>query len=114
MNKKTQLPSFTRRSSIAIDNDYLDWLSEVKDRLCHIQAKTAFQVNRAMLEFYWSMGRDLALRKELGKHGDGIVTKCQSRPSCGISNNERIVRKQYLVNETMVSFLQQRISTPTW
>ena len=74
MNKKTQLPSFTRRSSIAIDNDYLDWLSEVKDRLCQIQAKTAFQVNRAMLEFYWSMGRDLALRKELGKHGDGIVT----------------------------------------
>ena len=73
-NKKTQLPSFTRRTSDAIDDDYMNWLLEVKKRLCHIQAKAAFQVNRAMLEFYWSMGHDLALRKELGKHGDGIVT----------------------------------------
>ena len=73
-NPKTQLPSFARRTSATIDDDYMNWLQEVKNRLCRIQAKAAFQVNRAMLEFYWSMGHDLALRKELGKHGDGIVT----------------------------------------
>ena len=106
MNKKTQLPSFTRRSSIAIDNDYLDWLSEVKDRLCHIQAKTAFQVNRAMLEFYWSMGRDLALRKELGKHGDGIVTNISldlraAFPTMkGLSENNIWSMKRWFISTT--------------
>ena len=72
-NKKIQVPSFTKRVLDIVDSDYLEWLSDVKVRLCRIQAKAAVQVNRAMLEFYWSMGRDLAIRKELGKHGDGIV-----------------------------------------
>lgn len=71
--KARQFPSFVSRVADAVDTGYLNWLSEVKARLGRIQAKAAVQVNRATLEFYWSMGRDLAIRKELGKHGDGIV-----------------------------------------
>lgn len=71
--KERQFPSFVNRVADAADTGYLNWLSEVKVCLGRIQAKAAVQVNRAMLEFYWSMGRDLAIRKELGKHGDGIV-----------------------------------------
>lgn len=71
--KERRYPSFVSRVADAADTGYLNWLSEVKVRLGRIQAKAAVQVNRAMLEFYWSMGRDLAIRKELGKHGDGIV-----------------------------------------
>lgn len=38
-----------------VDKAYLEWLSDIKKRFQKSQVKAAVQVNRAMLEFYWSM-----------------------------------------------------------
>ena len=51
------------------DSDYVQWLSELKQRYRQSQAKAAVHVNHGMLEFYWSLGRDIVALKAESKWG---------------------------------------------
>ena len=44
---------------IRIDNDYADWIAEVKHRYRSSQVKAAVKVNAEKLLFNWQLGRDL-------------------------------------------------------
>lgn len=66
-------PSFIYRDGMNADQNYLQWISEVKSRFRNAQAKAAVRVNTAMLEFYWSIGRDLVALKAEEKWGAGVV-----------------------------------------
>lgn len=55
------------------DRDYIEWLLDIKQRLQKIQIKAAIQVNSAMLEFYWSLGRDLVEKTVEQSWGVGVV-----------------------------------------
>lgn len=66
-------PSFIYRDGMNADQNYLQWISEVKSRFRSAQAKAAVRVNTAMLEFYWSIGRDLVALKAEEKWGAGVV-----------------------------------------
>ena len=66
-------PSFIYRDGMIADQNYLQWISEVKSRFRSAQAKAAVRVNTAMLEFYWSIGRDLVALKAEEKWGAGVV-----------------------------------------
>lgn len=48
-------PTFINSDGMIVDKAYLEWLSDIKKRFQKSQVKAAVQVNRAMLEFYWSM-----------------------------------------------------------
>ena len=62
MNKK---PTFISRDVMTADEGYVQWMADIKQRFRQSQLKAAVRVNTAMLEFYWSVGRDLvALRAE--------------------------------------------------
>jgi len=62
MNKK---PTFVSRDIMTSDEGYVQWMADIKQRFRQSQLKAAVRVNTAMLEFYWSVGRDLvALRAE--------------------------------------------------
>ena len=64
-SKSTGVPSFIYRDGMTSDKGYVEWLSDVKTRFRQCQIKAMVRVNTAMLEFYWSIGRDLvALRAE--------------------------------------------------
>lgn len=64
-NKNTEVPSFVYRDGMTEDKEYVEWLSAVKSRFRQCQIKATIRVNTTMLEFYWSVGRDLvALRAE--------------------------------------------------
>lgn len=52
---------------------YQKWFTEVKQRFQHSQIKAAVRVNTAMLEFYWSLGRDIVFRQVEQTYGSGIV-----------------------------------------
>ena len=56
MEKK---PTFIFHDRVVTDENYINWLHEVKLRFRSSQVKAAVRVNTAMLEFYWSMGRDI-------------------------------------------------------
>lgn len=55
------------------DSDYIQWLSELKQRYRQSQAKAAVHVNHGMLEFYWSLGRDIVALKAESKWGSNIL-----------------------------------------
>lgn len=66
-------PSFVYRDGVLADKGYVEWLSEVKDRFSQSQVKAVIRVNTFMLEFYWSIGRDLAALRAEERWGTGIV-----------------------------------------
>lgn len=66
-------PEFIKRDDINSQEQYISWLAEVKKRVQQARAKAIVQVNTAMLELYWSIGRDLVAMHPEDKWGKGIV-----------------------------------------
>lgn len=66
-------PTFIYRDGMTADKEYVKWLSEVKHRFQQSQLKAAVRVNTAMLEFYWSIGRDLVRMRAEERWGAGVV-----------------------------------------
>ncbi|MBQ6072095.1 MAG: hypothetical protein IJK85_10150 [Bacteroidales bacterium] len=61
----TNKPTFVSRDMMTADEGYVQWMADIKQRFRQSQLKAVVRVNTAMLEFYWSVGRDLvALRAE--------------------------------------------------
>ncbi len=56
-----------------MDADYRHWMEDVKQRLKNYQIKAAVRVNSALLEFYWSLGHDMANMKAEQKWGSGVI-----------------------------------------
>lgn len=59
--------------NVIIDQEYKNWLSEIKDRFRNAQIKAAIRVNSEQLIFNWHLGRDLATRKVEERWGAGVV-----------------------------------------
>ena len=68
-------PTFISRDGMLADKEYIEWLKELKARYRRSQAKAAFRANTAMLEFYWSLGRDIIQRKAESKWGSGFFNQ---------------------------------------
>lgn len=66
-------PEFVKRDTMTSQEQYISWLSEVKQRVLQARSKAVLQVNTAMLELYWSIGRDLVALHPEDKWGEGIV-----------------------------------------
>lgn len=58
---------------VALDEEYVKWISDVKKRFHSAQIKTAVKVNSEQLLFNWQLGRDLVIRRAEEKWGEGIV-----------------------------------------
>lgn len=71
--QKMPTPQFINRTSMLADSDYVQWLSELKQRYRQSQAKAAVHVNHGMLEFYWSLGRDIVALKAESKWGSNVL-----------------------------------------
>ena len=55
------------------DEAYIQWMADIKQRFRQSQVKAAVRVNTAMLEFYWSVGRDLVTLRAEERWGAGVV-----------------------------------------
>lgn len=60
---------------IKTDAEYSGWIQELKERYKRSQIKAASQVNREMLRFYWSLGRDIVARDAENIYGSGFYKK---------------------------------------
>lgn len=68
-----EVPTFVHRDGMIADKEYVEWLKELKARFLRSQAKTAVKINIAMLELYWSIGRDLVNLRAEERWGAGVV-----------------------------------------
>ena len=73
MKEKTDTPSFVYRDGTIADKEYVAWIADVKKRFQNSQIKASIRVNTTMLEFYWSVGRDLVRMRAEQKWGAGVV-----------------------------------------
>ena len=71
--KNNETPSFVYRDGMVADKEYVEWLTDVKTRFRQSQIKASIRVNTSMLEFYWSVGRDLVALRAEERWGTGVV-----------------------------------------
>lgn len=56
-----------------IDKDYASWIEELSQRYKHSQIKAATHVNSEMLQFYWSLGKDIVTLHAESRWGEKIL-----------------------------------------
>ena len=59
--------------NIHIDSDYIEWITELKQRYRSAQVKAVIKVNAEKLQFNWLLGRDLVRKKAEERWGTGVV-----------------------------------------
>lgn len=58
---------------IATDEEYANWVAELKQRYRSAQIKAATKVNREVLLFYWSLGHDMVNMNIEQRWGDNVM-----------------------------------------
>ena len=118
-------PQFVNRENLIADTEYIQWLSEVKKRFRQSQGRALVKVNAEMLEFYWSIGRDLVVLKAEARWGDGVVKQFAldmrghiliaivdqlniEQPTEDHANNEQHDKLQYSYTYQTISLLSHR------
>ncbi len=71
----TDKPTFVSRDMMTADEGYVQWMADIKQRFRQSQLKAAVRVNTAMLEFYWSLGRDIVELRAESKWGSGFFNQ---------------------------------------
>lgn len=67
------MPRIVRSHDVRLDDEYSEWMREIKRRYRSAQIKAAVKVNFEQLRFNWQLGRDLVVRKAEERWGSGIV-----------------------------------------
>ncbi len=71
--KITDKAGLVTSHDLKLDNDYIKWICELKQRFRSAQMKAAVKVNSVQLLFNWQLGRDLVSRRAEEKWGKGVV-----------------------------------------
>ncbi|MDR2907384.1 MAG: DUF1016 N-terminal domain-containing protein, partial [Bacteroidales bacterium] len=57
------------------NNEYKQWLVDLKSRIRQTQIKAAVRVNEELLRFYWDLGQDIVARQLESAWGSGFFEK---------------------------------------
>lgn len=55
-------------------DEYVAWIEDVKKRIKRSQLKAAVKVNDAVLDLYWSLGKDIVEKQVASRWGDGFLS----------------------------------------
>lgn len=56
------------------NEQYISWILDLKQRIQQSQIKAAIQVNSALIEMYWDLGKEIAERDFENNYGSGFFT----------------------------------------
>lgn len=59
--------------SLSLNQEYRDWLLDLKGRIRQSQIKAAVKVNEELLRLYWDMGRDITEQQRDTQWGSGFL-----------------------------------------
>ena len=54
------------------NNDYRSWVRKLKQRYLQARLKASVEANRSLLEYYWSLGKDIADRQYANTYGSAF------------------------------------------
>ena len=72
------------KEKLTFDTRYKEWIEELRKRYKGSQIQAASSVNREMLLFYWSLGRDIVQMDAENVYGSGFYEKLSSDLSYSI------------------------------
>ena len=84
-----------------LDNDYQNWIVELKSRYRKSQIKAAVKVNSELIYFYWTLGRDIVKMKAESRWGTKFYERLskdlreQFPDATGFSKNNLIYMAQF-------------------
>lgn len=101
---------------IKTDAEYSRWIQELKERYRYSQIKAATQVNREMLRYYWSLGRDIVARDAENVYGSGFYRNLSQDLKSAIPEakgfsrqNLQYMKKMYLLYGELTTNCQQPV-----
>lgn len=59
---KNDVPKVVKVHDVIIDQEYMQWLGEIKARYRYAQIRASVRINVEQLLFNWQLGRDLVMR----------------------------------------------------
>jgi len=62
-------------SKLIHNEDYKNWLREIKQSFKQAQLTAAVKVNSTLLKFYWQLGSEIAKKQQSSTWGDGFLTQ---------------------------------------
>ena len=96
---------------------YKDWIEELSKRYKGSQIKAASSVNREMLMFYWSLGRDIVQMDAENVYGSGFYEKLSSDLSNSIPDskgfaprNIRYMKRLFQFNAKIYEIMPQVVA----
>lgn len=58
--------------NLSKDKEYRSWVKELKQRYLSARLKASVDANRTLLEYYWSLGRDISDKQYANTYGSGF------------------------------------------
>ena len=107
----------TKNMTLASNDEFRKWVSQLKNDIRGAQIKAAVKVNTEMLRLYWHMGADICDKQKLASWGDGWL-KDLSRELMtefpdmkGFSHrNLQYIKQWYLFYNESITFAQQAVA----
>lgn len=62
----------TQDLTLSQNKEYRSWVKELKQRYLSARLKASVDANRTLLEYYWSLGRDIASKQYANTYGSGF------------------------------------------
>ena len=62
----------TKNITLSQDKEYRSWVKELKQRYLSARLKASIDANRTLLEYYWSLGRDITNKQYANTYGSGF------------------------------------------
>lgn len=105
------------KEKLTFDTRYKEWIEELRKRYKGSQIQAASSVNREMLLFYWSLGRDIVQMDAENVYGSGFYEKLSSDLSYSIPDqrgfslrNIRYMKRLFLFNAKIYDILPQVVA----
>ncbi len=57
------------------NNDYRNWLADLKSRICQSQIKASLAVNSELIRLYWDFGCMIVAKQSQSQWGDGLINQ---------------------------------------
>ena len=109
-----------QNDSLRLDKDYMDFFSNIKDRLKTAQIRAALAANSELIKFYWELGNDLIEKQKAQRWGTGFLEQFshdmrQSFPEMqgfSVSNLQRM--KKFATLYPVLSIAAQAVPQLPW
>ena len=105
------------KTNMVVDKRYSEWIADLSRRYQSSQIKAAISVNKEMLKFYWSLGRDIVQMDAENTYGSGFYEKLSSDLTCSIPNakglspwNLRYMKRLFLFSRRISEILPQVVA----